>query len=273
MADEKANLKARILLDEATCLTEIPDDFLRIPVSAPSSSQALPPGVDPRLVLNGIQYQPVRQVYIPPNTRGRLQIKLTSARLTKNYGFVRMDPYIRVRVGNVVYETPTHTNGGKNPQWNCTLETYLPINVESIYLQIFDERSFTDDECIAWSRIVLPQAIFNQETIDEWYPLSGRQGEAQEGVINLIMSFKEIDPATLQRQQELVDQIDPELAAAIEASKQEIRQGPVEIKDEDVSDMAAMFPNIDAEVIKAILEDKRGNKEAAVTALIELSTE
>ena len=250
----------------------------------------MPPGVDPRLVLNGIHYQPVQQVYIPPNTRGRLQIKLTSARLTKNYGFVRMDPYVRVRVGNVVYETPTHANGGKNPQWNCTLETYLPLNVESIYLQIFDERSFTDDECIAWSRIVLPQAIFNGETIDEWYPLSGRQGEAQEGVVNLIMSFREIDAATLQRQQELVDQIDPELAAAIEASKrefpiskciilvtilvlEEIRQGPVEIKEEDVNEMAAMFPNVDKEVIKAILEDKRGNKEAAVTALIELSAE
>ncbi|KAE9547701.1 hypothetical protein FO519_009085 [Halicephalobus sp. NKZ332] len=271
MADEKANLKARILLDEASCLTEIPDDFLRLPASIPSSSQD--PGVDPRMVLNGIPYHAVRQVYIPPNTRGRLQIKLTSARLTKNYGFVRMDPYVRVRVGNVVYETPTNTNGGKNPQWNCNLETYLPVNVESIYLQIFDERSFTDDECIAWSRITLPLAIFNGEAIDEWYPLSGRQGEAQEGVINLIMSFREIDPATLQRQQELVDQVDPELAAAIEASKQEIQQGPVEIKDEDVSEIAAMFPNVDADVIKAILEDKRGNKEATVTALIELSSE
>lgn len=99
------------------------------------------------------------------------------------------------------------------------LNTYLPNNVESIYLQIFDERSFTEDECIAWSRIVLPTPIFSGETVDEWYPLSGRQGEAQEGLVNLTMSFQELDSTAIQQQQEMMDSVDPELAAAIEASK------------------------------------------------------
>uniref|UniRef100_A0A914Z1B7 Toll-interacting protein n=2 Tax=Panagrolaimus superbus TaxID=310955 RepID=A0A914Z1B7_9BILA len=286
MADEKAALKAQMILEEAQVLKSIPDDFLRLPTSstaAVSPHQQVPGG----LMLNGVSYQAVQQHYIPPNTRGKLQIKITSARLTKNYGapFVRMDPYCRIRVGNVVYETPTNSSGGKNPTWNCTLSTYLPTSIDSIYLQIFDERSFTDDECVAWSRITLPPAIFNNETIDEWYPLSGRQGEGQEGVINLVMSFREIDPNVIAQQQQLMQQqmqqqvdiddpnlIDPELAAALEASKNETGQPPaVPITDEMVSEMLAMFPTVEVDVIRAILEDKRGDKQDAATALLQLS--
>jgi toll-interacting protein len=277
MADEKAALKVQMLLEEAQLLKSIPDDFLRLPTTSTNSpqQQQIPGG----LMLNGVPYQPVQQQhYIPPNTRGRLQIKITQARLTKNYGFigVRMDPYVRIRVGNVVYETPTNSSGGKNPTWNCTLETYLPTNVESVYLQIFDERAFSEDECVAWSRVTLPPAIFNNETIDEWYPLSGRQGEAQEGVINLVMSFHEIDPniiAQQQQQQQIpLQHLDPELAAAIEASKNETGQPPsVEITDEMVSEMTAMFPTVEVDVIRAILEDKRGDKQDAATALLQLS--
>jgi toll-interacting protein len=288
MADEKAALKIQMLLEEAQVLKSIPDDFLRLPTTSANAlqhQQHHPGG----LMLNGVPYQAIQQHYIPPNTRGKLQIKIVSARLQKNYGapFVRMDPYVRIRVGNVVYETPTNASGGKNPSWNCTLSTYLPTNIDSIYLQIFDERSFTDDECVAWSRVTLPPAIFNSETIDEWYPLSGRQGEGQEGVINLVMSFKEIDPNVIAQQQQMQQQllqqqqqiliddpnlIDPELAAALEASKNETGQPPsIPITDEMVSEMTSMFPTVEVDVIRAILEDKRGDTTATATALLQLS--
>lgn len=50
-----------------------------------------------------------------------------------------MDPYVRVRVGNTIFETPTSVNGGKIPTWNRIINAYLPNEVESIFLQIFDE--------------------------------------------------------------------------------------------------------------------------------------
>ena len=93
---------------------------------------------------------------MPPHTRGRLAVKIVEAKLSKNYGLpgVRMDPYVRLRigkilenkgkfnmniVGNTLFETPTCVNGGKAPHWNRTVNAYLPDDVESIYLQIFDE--------------------------------------------------------------------------------------------------------------------------------------
>lgn len=55
------------------------------------------------------------------------------------------------------------------------------------------QRAFTVDERIAWSHVAIPPAVFNGETIDDWYPLSGQQGEGKEGMINLIIAFAPVD--------------------------------------------------------------------------------
>lgn len=59
----------------------------------------------------------------------------------------------------------------------------------NIYLEIYDECSFTMDELIAWAHIPISQAVLNGETHDEWYQLSGKQGDGMEGMINLVLSY------------------------------------------------------------------------------------
>ncbi|CAD5209692.1 unnamed protein product [Bursaphelenchus xylophilus] len=216
------------------------EDFLRMPTTSGTA-------------FTGAPLDPATQFYsfIPPNTRGRLVLKIVEAKLTKNYGLVRMDPYVRLRVGNAVFETHTCVNGGKTPVWNRVINAYLPIGVESVYVQIFDERSFTQDECIAWAHIILPDGVFGQETVDEWYSLSGPQGEGKEGVLNIVTSFT---PVVTQ-----------------EAQPEEPRIGVNSNLEEDVTNIKEMFPEVDVEVIKTVMESNNYNREATVNALIEIN--
>lgn len=45
------------------------------------------------------------------------------------------------------------------------------------------------DELIAWAHVPISQAVLNGETHEDWYPLSGKQGEGVEGMINLVLSY------------------------------------------------------------------------------------
>jgi len=258
-----AELKTRVLIGE------LPDDFLRLTTplhddgerSVHSPSQQLPAHPQQQ------QYTPQMQpfYFVPPHTRGRLAIKVVEAKLTKNYGLVRMDPYVRVRIGNTIFETPTSVNGGKSPSWNRTINSYLPNDLESIYLQVFDERAFTNDECVGWAHVILPEGIFNNETIDDWYSLSGPQGEGKEGVINLVMSFVPIETPAQHPQQGAQgehQQLDPATLAA--------QQQPL-FTEEEINELHVMFPSIDGDVIRSVLEAKGGDKDSTVTALIEMA--
>uniref|UniRef100_A0A1I7VMS9 C2 domain-containing protein n=1 Tax=Loa loa TaxID=7209 RepID=A0A1I7VMS9_LOALO len=164
-------------------LGQLPVDFLRITVPSSISLQrqqqqsTVPFYVgDPNLVAQQALLQAQRfYSSAPPNTRGRISITVVEAKLVKNYGLVRMDPYCCVRVGNAIFETQRNINGGKTPKWNRIINAYLPYGVESFYLQVFDEKAFTADECIAWAHIIIPNAVFGDEIIDDWYQLSGQQ--------------------------------------------------------------------------------------------------
>ncbi|CAD6196176.1 unnamed protein product [Caenorhabditis auriculariae] len=261
MPESVAERRRKILVGE------LPPDFLRLAVPAPTAAGPVPVSVvDPataaELEQQHQQYAAAvqQQLYgfVPPNTRGRLSVTIQEANLVKNYGLVRMDPYCRVRVGNAVFETNTVLSGGRQPAWNRTVHAYLPNNVESIYIQIFDERAFSADECIAWAHIMLPQTIFNGESVDDYFHLSGQQGEGKEGMVHLVLAFAPVENPAAN-----IQNVDP---ASVPPPPQ-----PVEITDEDTKEIVAMFPEIDKEVIRCVLEERRGDKDATVSALLEMT--
>lgn len=65
----------------------------------------------------------------------------------------------------------------------------MPQGINIISIEIFDERSFTVDEMIAWTQITIPSKVLGGETHEDWYPLTGKQGEGVEGTIHLVMSY------------------------------------------------------------------------------------
>lgn len=65
----------------------------------------------------------------------------------------------------------------------------MPIGVDTIHIEIYDERAFTNDEKVAWALYTIADDVLSGQTREEWIPLNGRQGDGKEGSIGVVMSF------------------------------------------------------------------------------------
>ena len=50
--------------------------------------------------------------------------------------------------------------------------------------------SFSPDERIAWGLVVIKDEVIAGEIVDDWYSLSGKQGDDKEGMINIVLEYK-----------------------------------------------------------------------------------
>ncbi|KAL5256335.1 hypothetical protein ACHWQZ_G011531 [Mnemiopsis leidyi] len=203
------------------------------------------------------------QPYVP---QAGLSITIAQAVLNKSYTLIgSMDPYVRLKVGHNTYETFTHAGADKTPCWNKVYHCPLPNthSVRTVSVEIFDEKALTDDQRIAYAKISVPQSVFEGHTLDEWFPLSGKLGEAKEGSINLIISYTTMPMITLPYQRIHY----PYVGAA---PQHFTPRPPPQISEADVTSIKDMFPAVDKEVIRTVLESKHGNVESAVAAILQI---
>lgn len=159
-----------------------------------------------------------------------------------------------------------------------------------MYLEIFDERQFTMDDRIAWAYITIPQSVLNGDTMNEWFPLSGRQGDEKEGMINLVMSLSEVQqpvtPPTVLYQQPMVYYPQPiggfpiavqPVPAGMPAYPPQTVGSPQTQRplftEDDLKQVKDMFPNMEDEVVRSVLEANRGNKDATINSLLQMNSD
>lgn len=224
----------------------------------------------------------------PPNAQGRLTVTVAEAKLARNYGMTRMDPYCRVRVGHCVYETPTCANGAREPKWNKTFNCYLLAGVKRIDIEIYDECTFQADALIAHASFDIPESVTGpkNEVVDEWWPLSGQEGHEKEGMLHLILSLQPLPPSnaatgnvrviSAQSGQQVRIATQPgggsqATVAAAATTQQQQQMRPPEMSEEQLAEFSKMFPNVDKEVIVSVFQENRGNQENTVTGLLLLS--
>ncbi|XP_065835370.1 toll-interacting protein B-like [Oscarella lobularis] len=284
----------------------LPDDFLRLPPSQPSSTtvtQGQTPGGQFVAQTTQGPYGVQQQVasYAAPMV-GVLSLTVAQARLAKNYGITRMDPYCRIRLGHHVYETQTAQNGGKNPHWNKTIRCDCPPGCTTLYIELYDERAFSVDERIAWGVFELPDRVFDNQLVDDWFPLSGKQGDEKEGVVNLIMEFKVqpsmhsymytnqpmmVVPGTMPAPQVVYQggfypaaaqpypqsQLHPQSHPRPQQPGQQQQQQPRQpITEQSVQQLKDMFPSMDDDVIRSVLEASGGHVDVAINNLLSFGT-
>eukprot|EP00826_Nyctotherus_ovalis_P011546 TRINITY_DN12_c0_g1_i13.p2 TRINITY_DN12_c0_g1~~TRINITY_DN12_c0_g1_i13.p2 ORF type:complete len:152 (+),score=20.81 TRINITY_DN12_c0_g1_i13:2-457(+) len=76
---------------------------------------------------------------------GKLVVRPTHAKLTRDTEFFgKMDPYVKVQLGERIFRTRIHQEAGKTPSWTDAFQ-FARKNEVVLHVQVCDEDLITDD--------------------------------------------------------------------------------------------------------------------------------
>eukprot|EP00056_Hartaetosiga_gracilis_P008900 m.127687 g.127687 ORF g.127687 m.127687 type:complete len:256 (-) comp13014_c5_seq4:2659-3426(-) len=129
----------------------------------------------------------MRMPMMPPQNGMRMRricrVHVFKARLVKNYGLMKMDPYVRLFLGPNSGQTPISEKGGKEPRWNSRLDLPFPRESKMLEVEVYDSRTLGDKK-IAWMDLDVSTPNYLSQPEEKWYHLSGAHGD-KEGIILL----------------------------------------------------------------------------------------
>ena len=68
-------------------------------------------------------------------------------------------------------------------------------------MEIYDECTFSPDALIAHTSVPITESLLTKgEMVDDWWPLSGQEGEEKEGLLHLILSLQVIWQSIFRRE-------------------------------------------------------------------------
>jgi len=167
------------------------------------------------------------------------------------------------------------------PKWNKTINCFLMVGARSIDVEIYDECTFSPDALIAHTSVPITESLLTKgEMVDDWWPLSGQEGEEKEGILHLILSLQPLPPGSAVRIP--AGGVAPSLTGGPPlaytpthipvAQPQPKPQPPPQLVGEELEEFCKMFPAIDRAVIQAVFVENQGNKETTVNSLLQMGS-
>ena len=222
----------------------------------------------------------------PRNTYKQVTIiKVDRAELVKNYGMVKMDPYCKITIEQSVFETPSCYSASTKPVWNRIIRCPTQSIIRSFLIEVMDENQFYADSRIAFCHVELTEEMMqSQEFHTLTLPLSGEQGEGKEGFLFVQVKVQDVEKL----QSEIMAQM--ELAASVthppvssESSNSTPASGPDTVDDEsevqyvptldEIKQLAEMFPTIEEQVIRSVLEATEGDMMNSINSMLSLTAQ
>nr|AAW25785.1 SJCHGC01358 protein [Schistosoma japonicum] len=172
-----------------------------------------------------------------------------------------MNLYCIIRIGDARFETQTSSRSGKHPIWNETFRCWLHDGVDKLSLEIVSENIFSSSQ-VAHAVIAFPRSLYDGIALNQWFELSGQQGENLEGSINLIFQCRKV-PVNLPLLQSTPLYCQPRLGVV-----GDMQVLPKPISTEEVQSIHEIFPSVEEDTIRSLLATHHGNREIVISELL-----